>query len=785
MTPLKPQASTSPFKFLDAYGADDGKTFFGRATEIEALYALVMKSRLVLVYGPSGSGKTSLIQCGLANRFKPTDWFPVFVRRGEDLNASLRQRIDALATTPIDPAADVVAAARSLYLDFYRPVYFIFDQFEELFILQDDKPRDAPGTTEAASFFATIQALLGSDLNCKIIISMREEYIAWLQDFEAAVPTLFSSRLRVEQMTLGTVQEVIVDMTAAVGITLENGAQTARKITEQMGDRRVGVQLAYLQVYLDRLYREAGKTATPQLFTDALVAKLGELGDVMAEFLEEQTQAIADDVRSRHPSLPKGAVHRLLEALTTVEGTKQPVSRSKLAEGLPELAPMLDELLAALDDSRIIRRAGDMIEVSHDQLAKRIAERRSADSKAVALVQRLVRDRLAGYEQTRTWLAAEELAKVLPVLPQLGLSPAETDFVEKSRKKLRWRRVRLVGSTAALIAVLAGFGIYAGIQGQNATDAIVAASDTTSSIATRATELTGIADTLEVRRSLLEDLTTLNDQLEAIDRDATLDTGFWLDMLAGDIMLEDGDLAGARQRFVKGLDEAVGRRAALADDPAAADGADWPRNVAAALSRLAGLEEQAGKPDAALAYYRKALTIDEASLQTAADRITAQHDLMLSYGNFGDFERTRGRLESARQYLAKSVGLGRTLVKAEPDNRLWQRDLAYYQRILAKIYRDSGDLIRARTAAADSVARYQAIADAEPAQLDWRTDVVWGNLELAEIERRAGRWDAASAAIEAAAAAVAMLGPDQAGFPELLQSQLDAIRRRDQAPMLE
>ena len=83
----------SPFKFLDAYTIDDRQAFFGREEEVAALYDMVTRNRLMLVYGQSGTGKTSLIQCGLAARFDATDWYPLFIRRQTDINQSLAQRL--------------------------------------------------------------------------------------------------------------------------------------------------------------------------------------------------------------------------------------------------------------------------------------------------------------------------------------------------------------------------------------------------------------------------------------------------------------------------------------------------------------------------------------------------------------------------------------------------------------------------------------------------------------------------------------------------------------------
>ena len=125
----------SPFKFLNAYEKKDKDIFFGRDKEIELLYETTFKTNLVLIYGQSGTGKTSLIQCGLANRFRKTDWFEIFIRRQSNINTSLQREIKKKAGTPIEEGATIVESIKSLYLDFLRPVYLVFDQFEELITL--------------------------------------------------------------------------------------------------------------------------------------------------------------------------------------------------------------------------------------------------------------------------------------------------------------------------------------------------------------------------------------------------------------------------------------------------------------------------------------------------------------------------------------------------------------------------------------------------------------------------------------------------------------------------
>ncbi len=92
----------SPFKFLDSYTRDDRAIFFGRDREIEELYQKVFESKIMLVYGISGTGKSSLIHCGLASKFSESDWLPVNVRRGRDINESLRIAIQRSQQSAVD-----------------------------------------------------------------------------------------------------------------------------------------------------------------------------------------------------------------------------------------------------------------------------------------------------------------------------------------------------------------------------------------------------------------------------------------------------------------------------------------------------------------------------------------------------------------------------------------------------------------------------------------------------------------------------------------------------------
>jgi len=210
----------SPFKFLDAYTEEDSDIFFGRDIEIEEFYDRVFETNLILLYGASGTGKTSLIRCGLSNMFESTDWHPMYIRRNENIIDSLHQAIDKIAITKTknNSIADKI---KSIYLDYFKPIYLIFDQFEELFILGSKE--------EQIHFFEEMKTLLDQGLQCKIVISMREEYIAYLSDYELVIPALFDNRQRIEKMNTLQVQEVIAGTMEAFKIKMTPEARKAKK----------------------------------------------------------------------------------------------------------------------------------------------------------------------------------------------------------------------------------------------------------------------------------------------------------------------------------------------------------------------------------------------------------------------------------------------------------------------------------------------------------------------------------------------------------------------------
>ncbi len=372
----------SPFKLLEAYGPDEKDIFFGRDAEINALYNLLQQTRLVLVYGASGTGKTSLIQAGLPKVFKGTDWFRISVRRRDDINASLREEIARLLPEGSAPD-DLQQGIQQLYERRWIPVYLVFDQFEELFTLGKEEQ-------ERKQFFQSIQTLLNANLPCKIIFSMREEYIGHLYDYEPLVPSLFDKRFRLEPMKDATVTEVVENICGVNGIQLEKEPPqpagektTAEQIRDQVKEGKQAAYLPYLQIYLHYLYDHALATKPRPVFDNDGIKAVGKLGDVLKKFIENKTSEAQRYFLTL--GAPADFAQRLLDEFATGEGTKQACRKTELTETLKADEALVAEALRYFSDTAKLLRADEndveRYEPVHDVVAKQIHELRSVEDK--------------------------------------------------------------------------------------------------------------------------------------------------------------------------------------------------------------------------------------------------------------------------------------------------------------------------------------------------------------------------------------------------------------------
>jgi len=488
--------SKSPFKFLDAYTKEDRDIFFGRDHEIEELYQRVFESKILLVCGVSGTGKSSLIQCGLANKFEDSDWLPVNVRRGRNMLDSLVGELRKVALTPpssltessgpLPPGGDtparIVKTLQSIYLDHFKPIYLIFDQFEELFIFGNPEERK--------EFMTVIKKIVDSDVQCKIILVMREEYLASAIEFEREIPTILTNRMRIEKMTWANAKEAIEGPCRIAGIELEEGF--AEAALEKLNPESSEVELTYLQVMLDKIYRlsstnngersepnnipQSGINNDPPIggstnnkqnapsvirFTKPLLEKIGDVSDLLGSFLEDQIVQLDDP--------DTGLV--ILKSFVSIKGTKRQVTLEEVSEFAGSLGKKITEeelknLVIRFVNLRILRGKDESgrYELRHDSLASKIYEKITLVEKEILEVRQFIENAHANYQKRGIPLDSEDLAYIATYENRLFLKGELDEFVQKckriiSEKKRSFNRILII-SAAGFFMLIAAVVFY-------------------------------------------------------------------------------------------------------------------------------------------------------------------------------------------------------------------------------------------------------------------------------------------------------------------------------------
>jgi len=440
-----------PFKFLDSYQREDKDFFFGRNEEIESLYQMIFQTKILLIYGTSGTGKTSLIQCGLANKFHTYDWLALPVRRGSNLISSLDKVLcdasdDVFIYTEQKESfiKDLTVKIEAVYKASFKPVYLIFDQFEELYVL---------GTkAEQELFVEAIKEILSVEEPVKVILSIREEYLGNLFEFEKKVPQLLRKKLRVEPMSLDKVTHVLKGINNFKFSNVRFRTDELDPITQGIFDRIKGkkktlfIELPYLQVFLDKLYFETTQDASHQaeaLITTEVLNRIGDIGDVLRNFLEEQVKCISRNLSVNNKNVSTETIWKILSPFCSLEGTKEPVSKQELANRLPDMdKSLLDEVVDAFVNSRIVNCAENenLYELAHDSLALNIAAKRTDEDIAILEVQRLIESQVAVQDEGREFFTERQLLFIEPYLEKFKPNDEERNWIAESRANVQYKK---------------------------------------------------------------------------------------------------------------------------------------------------------------------------------------------------------------------------------------------------------------------------------------------------------------------------------------------------------
>jgi len=409
-----------PYKWLDYYTADDVGIFFGREAETAELVNRIHRHRLVVLYGASGTGKTSLLLAGVQPRLQRADppYLVISVRALDNPASTLRQVLRRRlpeASLPADGSLpDFMAAAVRAS---GGTILIVLDQFEEFFIRLGPQVRQV--------FIEELGALYDAqDVAVKLVISLREDWLAALSELEARIPDLFRVRQRLLPLSREQARQSITAPVAGLGIAYEP-ALVERLLTDLGDGMASGVMPPQLQLVCDALYKAASEAKTLTIGL-ANYAEMGETSGILQRYLAQELAHL--------PQAERQLAQLLLEELVTAQKTKTVKDVEELALALEDDTTAISPLLEKLVRARLLRpleqEGRQVYELAHEYLIQQIDL--TPEARERKLTQDILFQAVDNWHSTQTLLSAERLILLRPWRDQLRLNMDALELLLRS-----------------------------------------------------------------------------------------------------------------------------------------------------------------------------------------------------------------------------------------------------------------------------------------------------------------------------------------------------------------
>ena len=455
-----------PWLGLVSFTEETRGYFHGREEEAAELSRRVQRKLLTILFGQSGLGKTSILQAGLVPRLRPEGFCPVYVRLDYDPQSpppadQIKRavfRATAAAGTWTQSGSAVTGETLWEFLHHRDDVLkdadgrtlipiLIFDQFEEIFTLAQS---DDAGRKRAQEFLAdladlvenrppvSLEARIDRDeadaarfdfarADYRILISLREDYLAHLEGLKAQMPSVTQNRMRLARMS--GPQAVAAVRAPAPHLVSEAVADAVVRFVAGGADlTRAEVEPSLLSLICRELNNTRLAGGHAEISADLLA---GSRDTILAEFYE---RTLADQ--------PPGVRIFIEDEMLTDSGFRESVAEERVRKGFvvagaqPEaLALLVDRRLLRVEDRLDMRR----VEITHDVLCSVIGASRSVRHEREAREEsqrQLAVQREREAATHRALVRARTIAAVAVVLMLAAAGSASFGFVNLRRARL-------------------------------------------------------------------------------------------------------------------------------------------------------------------------------------------------------------------------------------------------------------------------------------------------------------------------------------------------------------
>lgn len=318
--------SACPYVGARAFEEGDRAGYVGREREIELVVNKVLAGRVTVLFGPSGVGKSSLLLAGLIPRIRELCEGGVhIVYRDAWIEGNYLGELQAAVS-------DYTRISRDVASEDPMPILLIvLDGFEQLLA------RSTPN--EARALIDYLAKLVHGNLDVRIAISLRAEFLSRLDAYRNEFPELMQGRFPLRPLGRPQVRRALVEPARARGMEWDPEF-VDRLIADFDADERsdelgeTGPQLCFLSEVARRLWDRAQSRRltqiTPELFQGRDEELNGILCEVFADLDEPTIDAAARIVCRLAPPTGRKVPCTLCD-LTSEPGVSETAARAVLA----------------------------------------------------------------------------------------------------------------------------------------------------------------------------------------------------------------------------------------------------------------------------------------------------------------------------------------------------------------------------------------------------------------------------------------------------------------------
>ncbi len=453
----------NPWLGLSSYTEETRGYFHGRDEEAAELARRVQRKNLTVLFGQSGLGKTSLLRAGLVPRLRGEGYCPVYVRvdyspESPAPSEQIKQAIFRATAASGDwsrPGAAIEGESLWEFLhhrgDLLRDAngrtllpLLIFDQFEEIFTLAQ---ADDAGRLRAKQFLedladlvenrppVALEARLDQDeaaaedfdfarADYRILIALREDYLAHLESVKGIMPSITQNRMRLARMS-GAQALSAIEKPGGRLVSQEVAESIVRFVAGGAEIANAEVEPSLLSLVCRELNTVRIAQGRAEISADLLA---GSRDTILTEFYE---RALADQ--------PPGVRRVIEDELLTDSGYRESLAEERVIKALAA-AGAAPDALAKLVDRRLLRieERLDMrrVELTHDVLCSVVASSRDlrhAREERDEAERQLARQREREAATRRALVRARTIAAVCAVLMVVAAASAVFGWVNYRR----------------------------------------------------------------------------------------------------------------------------------------------------------------------------------------------------------------------------------------------------------------------------------------------------------------------------------------------------------------